>query len=130
MTSTDTAESTATPKYPFPRDLERAGRKLWGDIARGGRYVLRADELRLLEDACREADLIDDLRVALKGQPRIVRGSMGQDAINPLISELRQHRSTLKSLLGSLSLPDDPSPLTPRSVAARRAANARWDKSA
>lgn len=129
MTTTDTAE-TATPKYPTPRDLERAGKKLWRDIARSGHYVLRADELRILEDSCREADLIDDLTVGLRGQPRIVRGSQGQDVINPLISELRQHRSTLKALLGAMSLPDAPAVNTPRSVSARRAANARWDKSA
>lgn len=119
-------------KPSMPRDLERAGRKLWRDIARSGKYELRPDELRVLEDACREADLIDDLAQEAKGAPKMVRGSQGQDVINPLISELRQHRATLKSLLGALQLPDDDDVFgeSRRSVAARKAAQARWGKSA
>lgn len=124
------SDTATTPKPTTPAGLEKAGRKLWTQIARSGKYELRPDELRVLEDACREADLIDDLTGALKGLPRIVRGSMGQDVINPLISELRQHRATLKSLLGALSLPDSPSESRPRSVSARGAAQSRWGKSA
>ena len=123
---------TETPKTPLPttpRDLDRAGRKLWREIARSGKYELRPDELRILEDACREADLIDDLATEAKDAEKIVRGSQGQDVINPLISELRQHRIALRSLLGALHLPDEDSSAgqeSPRSTQARRAAQARW----
>jgi hypothetical protein len=57
------------------------------------------------------------------GEPK---GSMGQQVINPLISELRQHRATLASLLGRLNLPDEATDSVPRSVQARDAAHARW----
>jgi hypothetical protein len=58
-----------------------------------------------------------------------VRGSQGQDVINPLISELRQHRSTLAALLRQLKLPDDSaSAAEARSTSARAAANARWSR--
>jgi hypothetical protein len=48
--------------------------------------------------------------------------------INPLISELRQHRSTLASLLRQLKLPDESVSAEARSTAARAAANARWSR--
>lgn len=126
-------DTTTTPKLPStPRELERAGRKLWREIARSGKYELRPDELRVLEDACREADLIDDLAAEAKGAPKMVRGSQGQDVINPLISELRQHRTALRSLLAALHLPDDDDGSvgaeSSRSTGARKAAQARWGK--
>jgi hypothetical protein len=98
------------------------------------KYEFRPDELRILEDCCAEIDLIDDLASRQRGAERVVKGSMGQPVINPLISELRQHRATLATLLGKLQLPDDDagsvSDSVPgsrvRSTAARHAANARW----
>lgn len=117
-----------TKRPPAPRGLGTAGRKLWRDIAGSGAYELRPDELRILEDACREADLIDDLIIARKGEPSLIRGSHGGTVINPIITELRQHRATLNSLLKFLSLPDESAGESPRSVSARKAAQARWGK--
>jgi hypothetical protein len=97
---------------------------MWSDVT--GSYDLRSDELRVLEDACREADLIDDLTSELVGADRIVRGSQGQPVINPLISEVRQHRATLAALLRQLKLPDESDTAEARSTAARAAVNARW----
>lgn len=128
------AESTAKPPPP-PPDLARDGRKdgsgrrLWKQIVMSKRYVLRPDELLILEHACREADLIDELAAAAKAAPKTVRGSKGQQVIHPLIAELRQHRTTLAMLLSKLKLPDDAdSPALPRSVSARAAASTRWGK--
>jgi hypothetical protein len=65
----------------------------------------------------------------MAGAPLLVRGSQGQDVINPLISELRQHRATLASLLRQLKLPDESTRLAEaRSTSARAAANARWSR--
>jgi hypothetical protein len=36
----------------------------------------------------------------------LVKGSQGQQVINPLISEVRQHRNCVASLLKWLKLPD------------------------
>jgi hypothetical protein len=96
-------------------------------------YKFRPDEARILQDCCAEIDLIDDLDVAQRGADRIAKGSMGQQVINPLISELRQHRATLANLLSKLNLPVDANE-TPdsvssgrvRSTAARHAAHVRW----
>jgi hypothetical protein len=96
-------------------------------------YEFRPDEARILQDCCAEIDLIDDLDAAQRGAERIVKGSMGQQVINPLISELRQHRATLANLLGKLNLPDDANATRDsvpggrvRSTTARQAAHVRW----
>ena len=115
-----------------PRNLGPSGRRFWREVT--AQYEFRPDEARILHDCCAAIDLIDDLDAAQRGAERIVKGSMGQRVINPLISELRQHRATLASLLGKLNLPDDdaggvrgsqPSGKV-RSTAARHAAHVRW----
>lgn len=105
------------------------GKALWRSIANS--YELRPDELRILEDACREADLIKKLQDELDhpDQKLIVEGSMGQPVSNPLVPEIRQHRATLGRLLQSLKLPDAPSSSGKTTSAnARNAAAARWNK--
>lgn len=111
-------------KPTAPQKLSRAGKKFWSDIT--GKYTLRTDELRILEDACREMDLIDRLERELETEQTIVHGSQGQPVINPLIPEQRQHRATLASLLRQLKLPDAAATPETRSNQARDAANARW----
>lgn len=124
------SDTTTTKRKPSrPKDLDKAGAKLWREIITSGKYELRPDEVRILEDACRQADLIDDLAEAAKDADKLVAGSMGQLVINPLIAELRQHRNTLASLLGKLKLPDEAdesSGESPRSTSARKAAQSRW----
>lgn len=112
-------------KKTAPEGLAQRGAALWRSIT--GKYELRADELTILEDACFEADLIDDLRASLVGADRLVKGSMGQQVINPMISEVRQHAATLKSLLAALKLPDENGVVPSQQ---RDAANSRWSKRA
>ena len=108
-----------------PSSLGVAGAQLYREVA--GTWTLRADEKRVLLDACAEADLVDDLAEAMDGQQKLVTGSQGQLVINPLISEQRQHRMALASLLKQLKLPDESADES-RSTQARNAANARWGK--
>lgn len=110
-----------------PKGLDESGLRLWNAVV--GEYNLRIDELRILEDASREADLIEQLRQGLAGEPLTVRGSMGQTVTHPLITEVRQHRATLAALLGKLKLSDGQNAEgagTTRATTARAAANARW----
>ncbi|MBF6301179.1 hypothetical protein IU459_27075 [Nocardia amamiensis] len=116
-------------KPAAPKGLRPGGRKLWTDIV--GKWELRPDELRVLREAAREVDLIDALESALSKDSIMIAGSMGQRVVNPLVSELRQHRATLAGLLRQLKLPDADSGeagMESRSTAARAAANARWSK--
>jgi len=124
-----TTQPRAT-KATAPKGLGRAGRRLWNEITKA--YKLRPDEVRVLGDACREADLIERLEDELVDAPLMVKGSMGQLVASPLVSEVRQHRSTLSSLLKSLKLPDTDAAgeraESDASAQARAAARARWDR--
>jgi phage terminase small subunit len=105
-----------------PKSLAAAGRKLWRETAKV--YALRQDELESLKAACAEADLIERMEEELKDQPLTVTGSQGQIVAHPLVQELRQHRTTMASLLRGLKLPDDDS--VGKVNAQRSGGTARW----
>lgn len=112
-----------TVEIKAPTGLKPRSRKLWKTVTAD--YQLRADELDVLEDICREMDLIDALEIAMKNAPYTVRGSQGQEVINPLVAELRQHRATKKSLWSLLKLPDDEQ-AAPGINAQRKGGLSRW----
>ena len=87
-----------------PKGLLKKGKETWKSVT--DEYTLRTDELDILEDICREADMIDRLEEAMIGAELLVQGSQGQQVANPLIGELRQHRATKKALWAQLKLPD------------------------
>lgn len=125
-----------TTKSEAPENLGTEAQRLWDDVT--GVYSLRPDERRLLEDACREIDLIETLRLSLPKDRRrlLVRGSMGQQVAHPILGELRQHRATLASLLKQLKLADlgeaaadgGKPAASDTSTSARRAAIAKWGR--
>lgn len=120
---------TTTRRAPRqPAGLGDAGRELWRSIVPA--YQLRADELRVLADACRVADACAELEDAKVGQPLVTRGSMGQEVISPYVMELRQQRAQLAALLRQLRLPDEPSGVRSSATSdqARKAAAARWSR--
>lgn len=113
-------------KPSAPAGLKKGGKKLWTETV--GEFDLRVDELQVLEDACRERDLIDRMEAELAKGQLIVQGSMKQPVANPLTTEIRQHRTTFRALMAQLKLPDDPGEEAPssRATSARKAAAARW----
>lgn len=126
------AEEPVARRVPKPpAGLHEAGKALWTGILKT--YDLRVDELRVLEDAAREADLVADMQSAVDEYDFtfLVDGSMGQPVIHPLVPEIRHHRSTLQRLLASLKLPDEGTStgaMRADSVSekARKAQNVRW----
>ena len=104
-----------------PGGLKPAGRALWRSVA--GEYSLRPDELAVLREACRTADVIAQFEAALAGAPLLVAGSMGQPVLHPGVAELRMQRGVLASLLKQLRLPDVDAE---RPNQHRAAAVARW----
>lgn len=120
----------STPRMP-PK-LRTHGKALWTSII--PTFELRPDEMRILLDACREADLIGRLHDALETAPLTVKGSMGQEVASPLVSEIRQHRAVLAGLLSKLKIPESPAGAARKraqvSDAARSAARARWGSGA
>jgi len=117
-------------KVQAPKGLKAAGSGLWREVT--SKYELRSDERVVLEKACRAVDRIAVMETALDGMDLIVKGSMGQPAVNPLVSEIRAHESQVAALLRSLKLPDAPEggkgaeEPGSRSSAARAAAQSRW----
>lgn len=122
------AEAPKRQRPKAPANLSARGRRLWRDVV--GVYDLRADELVVLEQACRESDLIDTMAAALEGEPLTVDGSRGQLVAHPLVAELRQHRLCLRGLLAQLKLPDEGDGAgrgaNAASVAGRNLVAARW----
>lgn len=115
-----------------PKGLGLPGRRLWKRIVSA--YELRPDEAFVLESACQTLDTATQLEDAMKGQPLMVKGSMGQMREHPLLSEARQQRALLARLLAQLKLPEegtatrfDPRGMD-RSLQARNAAQARWQR--
>lgn len=118
----------AVPAEKAPAHLAAKGRRFWSEVTQG--FELRVDERRLLEDACREIDLIERLEDELRTGELLVEGSMGQSVASPLIQELRAHRAVLARLLGALKLPEEPNSAGERSASARQAAMSRWSRGA
>lgn len=129
----DTEVTTiGTPPPPAPKHLGEHGLKLWMDCA-PPKYEMRPDELRLLTECCREVDIIDRLEDALRNDDLMVAGQGLRDMkVNPLVSELRQHRATLTTMFRALALPDTTSGVAQKrqlvSEQNTKAARARWDR--
>ena len=139
-------EDKYIPPVP-PADLGDAGRELWESVTReytvNGtpvHYELNGGEIRILKDACMQADLTEYMHRdwVAAGMPTTTKGSRGQDVAHPYIQEIRQHRSETANLLKSLKLPVLEEVKTSekssdgkmsRSEAGRKAAAARWDRS-
>lgn len=116
-------------KKRAPNGLQAAGKRLWDDIS--GSYDLRSDELRVLEDAAREADLVAVMQAEIDapGFQMLVAGSTGQTVVNPVVAEIRQHRTVIQRFLAALKLPDAAGASEQEedvSSQARMAANKRW----
>lgn len=117
-------------KREIPRGLSEKARRLWRETVEG--FTLRADEYTLLEAACRELDLIEQMQSAITRQGLMITGSMGQSVAHPFISEIRQHRAQLTSILRALKIPDADAPDIQAgavSSQARAAAQSRWSQS-
>lgn len=90
-----------------PKVLEVTGRKFWRDVT--GKYTLRADELRLLENACRQLDILalvtkkwDDA-----GRPLTSTGSMGQLVEHPNLATMDRAQKSYLMFVKQLALPDE-----------------------
>ena len=117
------------PAPPSDLTARGRGRKFWRAVLAD--HELRADEVELLAECCRMMDLADRLRAAAAEAPVVVDGRT-----HPALVELRQVRQELRRHLAQLALPDPDAGevsqdvATLRTIKARRAARARWDRGA
>ena len=118
-----------------PKNLAAEGRTLWRAIAsQVAEDGLKLDqrELKLLESACREQDMLSRIELALVDAPLTVKGAQSQMVSHPLIGEARRSRAQIASLLKAIGL-DDPTEAAgggrgsrTTSMSARGAANSRY----
>jgi len=115
---------------PPPAGLGRKGAAFWRKIQKD--FDLAVHEEMLLEQACMVADQMDRLNKFAKTAPQTVKGSTGQDIMNPVYGEIRQHNASMMSLVKALKLPEatDDRPQSPKSAHGQAAANARWARGA
>lgn len=92
--------TTTAPKPP--KGLRTAGKRLWTSVQRD--YELETHEQRLLLEAARTLDLLDELAAAVDRDGALVDSQQGLRA-NPAAVEARQQRITLARLLAALRLP-------------------------
>lgn len=104
-------------------------RSIASQVAEDG-LELDSRELKLLEAACREQDMLARIEAALADAPLTVKGAQNQMVAHPLIGEARRSRAQIASLLKAIGLDDPSTTVTGRgsrttSVTARAAAMAR-----
>lgn len=85
-----------------------------------------AHELLLIDQAAKVADQISALEALIASGGLVVAGSTGQDRLHPAVTELRQHRALLGSLLGRLKVPDWEDNGQVKSWRHQKAAESRW----
>ena len=111
-----------------PDGLSVRSAALWSGTV--STFELRADELALLELACRTLDDAARIAAALAETDVVSVGSTGQPVAHPLLRELRDTRLTASKLLAVLDLPEDGAGSVwdglSASGRARKAALARW----
>lgn len=124
------ADKKRSSRAGVPAYLKSKGTQVWRSVTTD--YVLRDDEKVLLEQICREADLIQELQEELRRLPIMMTGSMGQDIVNPLLMEIRQHRALMAQLHARLDLPELDKPAAGATDIApnqnRSAAMSKWGK--
>jgi hypothetical protein len=80
-----------------------------------------------LDVAARQAGDIDRLEADIRERGVRVAGRGGVEVLNQAIGEVRQSRVALARILGQIDVPES---VSSRTVHARKAAGARWDRGA
>ncbi|MFZ1114232.1 MAG: P27 family phage terminase small subunit [Propionibacteriaceae bacterium] len=120
------------PEQPQPKPpagLRATGKRLWTSVQAD--YVLSPAETAVLAEACRTWDELERLEEAVRELDSfVVKGSMEQDRMHPLLGEVRAHRSLLAKLGAELNLPDITQEVGLRAGQrhAKKAAVARWTR--
>jgi len=86
-----------------PTGTGPAGRRLWRAVL--GEYELAEHEKQLLRQACRAADVCDELSAAAAEGGPVVTSRLGEQRVNPALVELRQQQLVLARLVVALRVP-------------------------
>ena len=98
-------ETAGKPGVEVPEGLSERAAATWSKVV--DEYVLAADELEVLREACRLLSRLDRLDEALRDAPMTVSGSRGQQTAHPLLVEARMTAVAVGQLFARLALPRD-----------------------
>lgn len=93
----------ARKKLAEPPDLGADGLQLWREIVEV--YELSPAETETLRQAARTADIVAALDYSMWHSTAMIKGSQGQDKLNPLFAAVADQRRLLDGLIRSLNLP-------------------------
>jgi hypothetical protein len=113
-------------KYQTPEGLRIRGTEFWDKLSHT--YEFNDAELYLLEQICREQDLIQSIQEDINLGYLRMTGFNGNDIADPLLTELRQHLTIITSLIKALKIPLDETEKAKISSRQRANANVRWSK--
>jgi hypothetical protein len=118
--------TTERAHHRAPRGLDADGRRFWREIDAG--FELTAAELEILRQAALTVDELARLEAALAANEVTTLGSRGQTVANPLLSQIRAHRTTLGRLITALKLPGEETSAPPSAASLRASdvATRRW----
>lgn len=91
------------PGVKPPPGLRAGGKRLWSSVADA--YELEEHEARLLLEACRTTDLLDQLAAAVTRDGPLCVDGKGEPKAHPAAVEARQQRIALARLIAALRLP-------------------------
>jgi hypothetical protein len=101
-----TAKKKPDPADGIPAGLGDKGTELWLRLTAEYSFEVAPEKALLLEAAARTADVVDRLQQAVDSAADLrVRGSQGQPVALPELTELRQYRGQLATLVKALQLP-------------------------
>ncbi len=93
-----------TKRIPSPpAGLAVAGRRLWRSVLSD--FELAEHEVVLLRQACRVADLCDQLHARVAADGPMLTTRLGEQKVHPAVVELRQQRIVLARLIVALRVP-------------------------
>jgi len=93
----------AKPIPSPPAGLRASGRRLWHSVLTD--FELAEHELVLLRQACRSADVCDQLGSVLAADGVMATTRLGEQKVHPALVELRQQRLVLARLIVALRVP-------------------------
>jgi hypothetical protein len=117
--------TAAKTRQNAPRGLKTAGKRLWANAT--AEYEFSSIEAELLKQLCRTVDEIEQLEASLRDGGPMVKGSRGQQVLNPVYAQLCAHRKLADQLAVALALPTEGEVAGQRrSAKAKQAADTRW----
>ena len=114
-------------KKRMPPGFGPRAKQLWSAVTEQYDLAATPEWYPLLEDTCREIDIVDRLQAIVNGADSLrERGSQGQPVAMPELQELRQHRALYAALHRQLSQAFEPE-MTPKTMS-QMGNDARWGR--